>query len=166
MTTLWLGSIALTVIAALAWLTDKPGRLSKAFQGVGAMLVLAVTLSLFQGPRAWASEEGAWIYHWLWVNGPLTVYSTNTWKDAGGTTHTGLEVNSGTYAARTAVSFRFLGAMATSARPACTGATTIEGDVYYDTTVHSFAFCNGSSYYRMIDLGATYPTVGSVWTEF
>lgn len=125
--------------------------LKKALKAVLAVLVLASALCVSQPFRAWASEEGAWIFHWFWVNGPALVYTTNTWKDAAGTTHTGLEINSGKYGSAASLSERHLGAMATSARPACAAGT--EGDYFYDTTVHSIAFCNGTSWYKSVDSG-------------
>lgn len=125
--------------------------LKKGLKAALGVLVLASSLLCLKPVRVWASEEGAWIYHWFWVNGPATVYTKNTWVDAGGTTHTGLEVNSGTYSSRTAKTQSFLGAMATSARPACASGT--EGSHIYDTTVHSLAFCNGTSWYKSVDSG-------------
>jgi len=136
--------------------------MTKKLMQLGFGILVAAIMSLaIPSVRTWASEEGGYIYHWLFVNGPLEVFTTNTWTDAKGTAHTGLEVNSGTKTAATALSMRFLGAMLTSARPACASGT--EGDFIYDTAYHALAFCDGTLWHRLSSGGVNGP---DTWTEY
>lgn len=152
-----LTAMATTFVKRVLFYLNIPSRRShRVAAGVGLALALACLFAPF---RAWATEEGGYIYHWFFVNGPATVYTTNTWKDAGGTTHTGLEINTGKYKSASALSMVFIGAQATASRTACS--STIEGQFMYDTTIHSQAYCDGANWWKL-DITVQPPK----WTEY
>jgi hypothetical protein len=93
--------------------------LKKTLQAALALVLLVGVLSLFKPIRVWASTEGSYIYHTL-----------------------------------------YLRATATTARPACSSTTA--GAVIYDSTINSIAFCDGTSYHKLV----TGSGANDYWTSY
>lgn len=121
----------------------------KKFKKAAALAALAVVAAaaLLMTPqgRAWATPLGAWMFPQLYV------YARSTTG--------GVIVNAGSAASPAALSEHFIGALATSARPACAAGT--EGYSMWDTTAHSKAFCNGTKWYKFADSGSAV-----TWTAY
>ena len=109
--------------------------------------------------RAWASQEGSYIYHQFLVSGPASFYgAASSYTDGTNTTHIGVEITTGTLASPSSVHLRFLGALA--AKPA----TSVEGDFFWDSTNHGIAFATGTSSGN--DKWMRSVTTGSSWTTY
>ena len=131
-----------------------------------ALLALAVAASSFFKPvRVWASQEGSYIYHLILVRGPLYVSASPAGLSQGlyistvaytsGASSTGDVTQPGGN-----ITLSFRGAYTTATRPAC--ATALAGTNYYDTTVNSMAFCDGTNYHKLVTGSAT----NDSWTSF
>lgn len=129
-------------------------------------MIAAIGLSFcIPSVRTWASQEGSYIYHAIYVNGPAVIYTGNTWKGSDGKTYQGLVVSTTTFSSTGVYTYAalnqvFLGGMTTAARPACAAGT--EGEHIYDTTVHSLAFCDGTNWHKLV----TGSGANDSWTSY
>lgn len=136
--------------------------LKKVLNLAAALVLLAAGSLCFAPMRAWASKEGSYIYHSLFVTGPAVFYGAGTAvTDSGGTSQLGVSITTGTPGAMTGVfSIRNLGALA--AKPA----TSNEGDWYYDTAQHTVAMATATKSDNSAWLKANTATTGAAWTTY
>ena len=138
-------------------------RLKLAAASLLAALCLSLTLPAV---RAWASVEGSYIYHQFVLRGPAYFFSS----PVGGAQGIIISTNAYTGASQSGVptvsgtALQIIGAQTTAARTACS--STTEGQLAYDFTVHSMAWCNGTSWYKLVDSGSSYSTSGDYWTAY
>lgn len=129
---------------------------------VAAGLALVAASSLLVKPvRVWASAEGSYIYNQFIGQGPTYLFKSRVGLGQG------LYVSTGTYkgdnpptAPAGAPFFNFAGSYTTAGRPACAAGTS--GLFYYDTTVNSIAFCDGTTYHKLV----TGVAANDSWTSF
>lgn len=127
-------------------------KLPKALKLAALTLVAAASLLLLKPVRAWASVQGDYIYHQFVLRGPAYLFKS----PVGGIQ--GLKISTNTYAGASQsgvpaaptgdVPLWLAGGQATSGRTACSSA--IEGQVIYDPTVHSIAFCDGTVWHKLV----------------
>lgn len=128
-----------------------------------AAVLAALCLSTVKPVRTWASQEGAYIYNQLLVRGPAyfsasrvglpqgLFVSTNT-ISGGATSSGGVTLPGG-------LALNIVGGVTTAGRSAPGSAT--EGQLIYDPTVHSLAFNNGTTWYKLVDSGSA-----ASWTAY
>ena len=130
-----------------------------------ALLALTVGVaSLFKPVRTWASTEGSYLYSLLVMRGPIYIFAPRTVGAQG------LKISTNTYAGASStgvpslpagdVPLWFIGGQSTAARTAC--AAAVEGQFYYDTTVHSIAFCDATGWHKLV----TGSAANDYWTTF
>lgn len=141
-------------------------RIHKAATIAALALVAAVCSLTFKPIRAWASQEGSYIYHQFFLNGPAVFYGASSqFTGSDGTARLGVSITTGTPAAMTGVaSMRFLGAQA--AKPATSNA----GDFYWDTVQNTLAMstCTAANTSCWIKAYTGTQTAGqpSAWTLY
>ncbi len=91
-------------------------RLRKALTLAALTLVAAASLLTFKPVRVWASQEGSYIYHQFFLQGPAVFYGASTqFTGSDGTARLGVTITTGTPTAMTGVtSVRWLGAVASA----------------------------------------------------
>jgi len=130
---------------------------------VAALALVAAVCSLtFKPVRAWASQEGSYIYHQFFLQGPAVFYGAATsYTGSDNTARLGVSITTGTPSAMTGVaSLRFRGAQA--AKPASSN----EGDFYYDTAQHSVAIATCTSAGNDCWVKALINTANGGWTLY
>ena len=131
--------------------------MKKSLKLAAAAVIAALSLCTFKPVRVWASQEGSYIFHAIYVNGPGVFYGSS-WKGNDGVTYTGVTVSTGTPTAPAGTVMHFLGAV--SSKPA----TSSEGDFGYDSTLHAVFFATGTSTGN--DKFVRAVTSGSSWTIY
>lgn len=131
--------------------------MTKSLKLAAAAVIAALSLCTFKPARVWASQEGSYIYHSLYVTGPAVFYG-GSWTGTDGTARTGVTISTGTPTAPAAVVMHFLGSVAS--KPA----TSSEGDFGYDSTLHTIFFATGTSTGN--DKFVRGVTTGSSWTIY
>lgn len=127
-------------------------KIRKALTFAALSLVAASCLLTFKPIRAWATTEGAWLHNIFMVQGPTYIFKSRI----GGAQ--GVIVTTGTYAGASqsgvpsiptgVVPLWLVGGNTTAARTAC--AAAVEGQLFYDVTVHSIAFCDGTVWHKLV----------------
>lgn len=126
-----------------------------------AFVVFAVGALCFAPVRAWASQEGSYLYHQFFLTGPAVIYAANvSYTGSDGTARRGVEITSGTITAPSSVHQRWLGALAT--KPS----TSVEGDEYWDSTQHAVAIATCTASSNACWLKGNTATTGSAWTLY
>ena len=136
--------------------------LKKVWNLAAALIVLAVGSLVFAPVRAWASQEGSYLYHQFFLTGPAVFYASNaSYTGSDGTARTGVSITTGTPSAMTGVfSERDLGAL--GAKPA----TSVEGDRYYDVVQHTICIATATKSDNSAWLKANTATTGAAWTLY
>lgn len=139
-------------------------KIRKAVTIAALSLVAAASLMTYKPIAAWATVQGAWLQNIFLMQGPMYVNKSRI----GGAQ--GIIITTGTYAgasqagvpaAPTGVTPLWLvGGNTTAARTACTSA--IEGQLMYDITVHSIAFCDGTNWHKLV----TGSGANDTWTSY
>lgn len=130
-------------------------------------LVFVAAGALILNPRvaqkAYAAVAGMWTYNLFGVRGPLYVFPSKadgTLASITVTTTAYAGASSSGYPTVTGVNLKFLGGMTTAARPACAAGT--EGNFFYDVTVHAIAFCDATSWHKLV----TGSAANDYWTSY
>lgn len=139
-------------------------KIRKALTLAALSLVAAASLLTMKPVRAWATVQGAYIYNVFLMQGPMYVNKSRI----GGAQ--GIIITTGTYAGAsqsgvpalpTGVTPLWLvGGNTTAARTACS--SSIEGQLMYDITVHSIAFCDGTGWHKLV----TGTSTNDTWTSY
>lgn len=127
-------------------------NLRKAAVFAALSLVVAGSLLTLKPIVAWATVQGAWLQNVFLMQGPMYVNKSRI----GGAQ--GIIITTGTYsgasqagvpAAPTGVTPLWLvGGQTSAQRTTC--AAAIEGQIIYDPTVHSIAFCDGTVWHKLV----------------
>lgn len=139
-------------------MVKKASRLAVAFA-----LFVAASLC-FKPVRVWASVEGSYIYNQFVLQGPAYVFKSRVGGAQGIRISTGAYTGASQSGVPTAptgtVDIIVEGGQTTAARTACAAGS--EGRIFYDVTVHSIAFCDGTSYHKLV----TGSGANDSWTSY
>ena len=139
----------------------------KSLRRAALLALIALTVaasSLFKPVRTWASAEGSYIYSVFILRGGGYIFAPRTIGAQG------LKISTNTFAGVDSTGLPtkptgdlplwLVGGQATGARTAC--GATVEGQLSYDPTVHSVAFCDGTVWHKLVTGSAT----NDYWTTY
>jgi hypothetical protein len=119
-------------------------RMKKYLSLAIGLLIATAVLSLFKPVRTWASQEGSYLYHQFFIDGPVVIYAATSYTGSDNTARQGLMVNGGTKASPTTLSMQLLGAVTTANRPS----SPVEGQLYWNSTTHAVGFYDGTHFWE------------------
>jgi hypothetical protein len=130
-------------------------KIRKALTFAALSIVAAASLLLLKPVRAWATAEGSYLYNQFVLQGPAYIFKSRIGGAQGLVISTSAYTGSsqtGVPTAGTGTALTLIGGQTSAQRATCAAGT--EGQFIYDPTVHSIAFCNGTSWYKSVDSGS------------
>lgn len=126
-------------------------------------LVAAVSLLTIKPVQVWARNEGHYIYSLFAIEGPIYVFKSRVGGAQGivvsTSAYTGAS-QAGVPTAGAGIPLTIVGGQLTSQRASCAAGT--EGQIIYDPTVHSIAFCDATNWHKLVTGSGT----NDSWTSY